>query len=64
MSSFYLLLVSRYSNRENLYVGHKFDNINNDNERVGFEILEGSKSIMTHDYIKNQEKYMLLDVME
>ncbi|MEE1340594.1 MAG: ATP-grasp domain-containing protein [Succinivibrionaceae bacterium] len=57
-------IVSRYSNRENLYVGHKFDNINNDNERVGFEILEGSKSIMTHDYIKNQEKYMLLDVME
>lgn len=57
-------IISRYSNRSNLVVGHRFDNIDNDNARVGYEILEGRKSVMTIDYIKRQEQQMLVEILE
>ena len=50
---------SRYFNRDNLVVGNKFDNIDNDNARLGFEILLGPKSLMTPEYIQKQEQIML-----
>lgn len=57
-------IFSRYSNRENLVVGMKFDNIDNDNSRVGYEVLEGKKTVMTIDYIKRQEQQMLIEILE
>ncbi|MBP3688019.1 MAG: ATP-grasp domain-containing protein [Alphaproteobacteria bacterium] len=57
-------IISRYSNRSNLVEGRCFDNIDNDNARVGFEILEGRKSMMTIDYIKRQEQQMLREILE
>ncbi len=50
---------SRYFNRDNLYVGNKFTKIDNDNARLGFEILSGPKSVMTPEYIQIQEQAML-----
>lgn len=57
-------IISRYSNRSNLVEGHRFDNVDNDNARVGYEILEGRKSVMTIDYIKRQEQQMLAEMLE
>lgn len=57
-------IISRHHNRSNLFIGNQFDNIDNDNARVGFEILEGPKSILTLEYIKRQEKYMLSEMLE
>ncbi len=55
---------SRYNNRENLVVGRHFSKIDNDNARLGFEILEGPKSLMTSEYIENKEKEMLKYLLE
>lgn len=55
---------SRYSNRENIYVGNRFANIDNDNARLGFEILEGPKTVLTIDYIKEAENRMLSHMLE
>ena len=50
---------SRFFNRENIKLGHKFSKIDNDNARLGYEILEGPKSLMTEQYIKDHENKML-----
>ena len=50
---------SRYFNRDNLFIGNKFTNIDNDNARLGFEILSGPKSVMTPEYLQIQEQAML-----
>ena len=57
-------ILSRYSDREKIKVGNKFANIDNDNARVGFEILEGPKSILTIDYLKDVENKMTLYMSE
>lgn len=57
-------IISRYNDRENIQVGKKFTKIDNDNERVGYEILEGPKTIMTRDYIEDVEKRMLNHMLE
>ena len=57
-------ITSRHYNRSNLFIGKRFDNIDNDNARVGFEILEGPRSILTIDYIKRQEQFMLSEMLE
>lgn len=55
---------SRYFNRENIIIGNKFSKIDNDNARLGFEILDGPRSVMTPDYIKIQEMAMLNKMLE
>ena len=50
---------SLYFNRGNLVVGNKFTKIDNDNARLGFEILSGPRSVMTPEYIKIQEQAMM-----
>lgn len=50
---------SKYFNRDNIFVGNKFNKIDNDNARLGFEILHGPRAILTPQYIKNQEIAML-----
>ena len=50
---------SRYFDRENLKEGNVFQLIDNDNARLGYEILEGPKSIMTRCYIDEAELKML-----
>lgn len=54
---------SRYSNRSNLVLGKSFKNIDNDNARLGFEILEGPKKIMTRDYINEKEQEFLKNLL-
>lgn len=54
---------SRYSNRSNLVLGKSFENIDNDNARLGFEILEGPKKIMTRDYINEKEQEFLKELL-
>lgn len=54
---------SRYSNRTNLVLGKSFENIDNDNARLGFEILEGPKKIMTRDYINEKEQEFLKELL-
>lgn len=53
------LIISRYSDREKIFLGNTFTKIDNDNGRLGFEILEGPKDIMTPDYINIKEREML-----
>ena len=52
-------IISRYNDRSAIIEGKKFDKISNDNARWGFEILEGPKNIMTHEYITRAEEKML-----
>lgn len=57
-------IVSLYSDRSKIVEGILFDNIDNDNARIGYEILKGKKNVMTIDYIKKQEHYMLKELLE
>ena len=53
------LIESRYFNRDNIILNKSFEKIDNDNARLGFEILEGPKDIMTGNYIVKKEQEML-----
>ena len=57
-------ITSRYFDRSNITKGRRFSKIDNDNARLGFEILEGPKSLMTGDYIAGREKEMLRKMLE
>lgn len=57
-------IISRYFDRSNIVLGRCFQKIDNDNARLGFEILEGPKSLMTHDYIAQKEQEMLAAMLE
>lgn len=57
-------IISRYYDRNNIQVGKEFTNIDNDNARWGYEIIEGPKMLMTSEYIGNIEKEMLHEMME
>lgn len=49
-------VVSKYSNREKiLHKGYEFNDITNDNERIGYEILTGKRSLMNINIINNAE---------
>lgn len=52
-------ITSRYFDRTSLVVGRHFNKIDNDNARIGFEILQGPKSIMTPAYIAQKEQEMI-----
>lgn len=56
-------IVSRYNDRSNICLGKKFEKIDNDNARVGFEILEGPKNVMTVEYIAKAERNMLCHML-
>jgi hypothetical protein len=48
---------SEYNNRSKVTEqGHQFDDITNDNERVGYEIIHGERSLMSIDTIEAAEK--------
>ena len=53
------LIISRYSDRTNITLNKVFKKIDNDNARLGFEILEGPKNVMTREYINKKEQEML-----
>lgn len=55
---------SRYYDRDNIVEGKVFSKIDNDNARLGFEILEGPKDVLTIEYIKNAEMRMLSYMLE
>lgn len=52
-------IISLYQDRKNITLGRIFDKIDNDNARLGFEILKGPKEIMTEEYINKKEQEML-----
>ena len=52
-------ITSRYFDRTNIEKGNIFKKIENDNARLGYEILEGPKDIMTKEYINEKEKEMI-----
>ena len=56
-------IISRYFDRSNIVLGHKFHKINNDNARQGFEILEGKKEVMTREYINDLEQKMISEIL-
>lgn len=56
-------IISRYFNRDNLVLGKRFSKIDNDNARLGFEILEGNKSLMTEEYVVQKEKEMIKNLL-
>ena len=54
---------SRYSSRSQLTQGTKIPLISDDNSRLGYEILEGPKKVMTHEYISNAERKMIVNML-
>lgn len=56
-------ITSRYCDRSNIRLGRKFEIIDNDNARLGYEILEGPKTIMTREYIAEAERKMLQSML-
>ncbi len=58
------VIKGRYCDRSNIVMGQKFSNIDNDNERYGFEILEGPRELMTIVYIDLAEKKMLQHMLQ
>lgn len=57
-------IISRYFDRTNLTLNRHFNKIDNDNARVGFEILQGPQNIMTEAYIAQKEQEMLHFMLE
>lgn len=55
---------SRYFDRANIVLGRHFSKIDNDNARLGFEILQGPKTLMTPEYIAQKEQEMLKEMLE
>ena len=56
-------IISRYWDRTNIKVGNCFTKIENDNARIGFEVLEGPQNVMTMDYISEREREMIDEVI-
>ena len=54
---------SRYNDRSCIVLGKKFCKIDNDNARLGYEVLEGPKRIMTGEYINDKEQTMISDIL-
>ena len=52
-------ITSIFYDRSNIELHKRFQKIDNDNARYGYEILEGPKSIMTKEYIECKEQEML-----
>lgn len=52
-------IISRYWDRSNIRKGKIFSNIDNDNARFGYEILEGSRDVLELGYIDSVERAML-----
>lgn len=57
-------IISRYYDRSEIYLGHKFGKIENDNERYGFEILEGPRDLLTTEYLEEKEREMINDIIK
>lgn len=55
---------SRYYDRSNIKEGNSFSNIDNDNARLGFEVLEGPRDLLTIEYLKQAEQRMLQYMLE
>lgn len=51
-------ILSRASDRSGIFVGRHIGKIDNDNARLGFEILEGPKDFMTESYVAEAEQRM------
>lgn len=52
-------ITTRCSDVSGLTVGRHIENIDNDNARLGLEVLEGPRSVMTEAYIAEAERQML-----
>ena len=52
-------IISHASDRAEIVQGRQIGKIDNDNARIGFEILEGPKDVMTEAYIADAEQRML-----
>jgi len=55
---------TRYSDTSGLTVGRLIPNIDNDNARLGLEVLEGPRDVMTEPYIAEVEKKMIERMVE
>lgn len=54
---------SRLNDRRFLSLGNTFSKIDSDNARYGYEVLEGTKKIMTIDAIEKAENRMMEDIL-
>lgn len=55
---------SRYYDRSKIINGCHFAEIMNDNERIGYEILEGPKQTLTDMYVMRAEICMMQDILK
>lgn len=56
-------IISRHSDTSKIIVGNTTGLLDNDNERMGVEILEGPKDVMTAEYIYEAERRMIKDML-
>lgn len=57
-------IISRYHDRSKIKTGNRFSTITSDNERYGYEILEGPKDLLTPEYLAACEKKMMAAMAE
>ncbi|MBR1729367.1 MAG: ATP-grasp domain-containing protein [Selenomonadaceae bacterium] len=57
-------VISHFSNRDGLVLGKVIPKLDNDNDRLGFEILEGPKDILTIETVKKAEEAMIKEMVE
>ena len=57
-------VITRASDTAGLTVGRTVQNIDNDNARLGMEVLEGPKNLMTESYIANAERQFLNKLLQ
>ena len=57
-------VTSKFSNRDGLVLGKIIPLLDNDNDRLGFEILDGPKEILTIETVKKAEEAMIKEMVE
>ena len=54
-------IASRYSDLSRIVVGKRVENIDSDNARLGYEVLEGPKTTLTEAAVLDAERRMLAE---
>ncbi len=54
-------ITSHYSDLSGIVVGRRIENIDSDNARLGYEVLEGPKTALTEAAILDAERRMLAE---
>lgn len=57
-------IISHASDTSEMFKGRVISKIDNDNARLGYEILEGPRDLMTESYVREAEQQMLASMLD